>query len=45
MLQMLQSQIYDLQQLIKLEGFMCTQKPMKGKNKRLLKITEIYIIS
>jgi hypothetical protein len=27
MLQMLQSQNYGLQQLTKLEGFMCTQKP------------------
>jgi hypothetical protein len=29
MLQMLQSQNYGLQQLTKLEGFMCTQKPWK----------------
>jgi hypothetical protein len=27
MLQMLQSQNYDLQQLTRLEGFMCIQKP------------------
>jgi len=29
MLQMLQSQNYGLQQLTKLEGFMCIQKPWK----------------
>jgi hypothetical protein len=33
MLQMLQSQNYDLQQLTKLEGFMCTQKPWKERMK------------
>jgi hypothetical protein len=33
MLQMLQSQKYDLQQLTKLEGFMCTQKPWKERMK------------
>jgi hypothetical protein len=31
MLQMLQSQNYGLQQLTKLEGFMCTQKPSKER--------------
>jgi hypothetical protein len=45
MLQMLQSQNYGLQQLTKLEGFMCTQKTMKGKNERPLKTTPIYTIS
>jgi hypothetical protein len=45
MLQMLQPQNYGLQQLTKLEGFMCTQKTMKGKTERLLKTTPIYIIS
>jgi hypothetical protein len=33
MLQMLQSQNYGLQQLTKLEGFMCTQKPWKERMK------------
>ncbi len=37
MLQMLQSQNYGLQQLTKLEGSMCTQKTMKGKNEKPLK--------
>jgi hypothetical protein len=45
MLQMLQSQNYDLQQLTMLEGSMCTQKTMKGKNERLLKTTPLYTIS
>jgi hypothetical protein len=44
MLQMLQSQNYGLQQLTKLEGSMCTQKTMKGKNEPL-KTTPIYTIS
>jgi hypothetical protein len=33
MLQMLQSQNYGLQQLTKLEGSMCTQKPWKERMK------------
>ncbi len=33
MLQMLQSQNYDLQQLTMLEGSMCTQKPWKERMK------------
>jgi hypothetical protein len=33
MLQMLQSQNYDLQQLTMLEGCMCTQKPWKERMK------------
>jgi hypothetical protein len=42
---MLQSQNYGLQQLTKLEDFMCTQKTMKGENERLLKNTPMYTIS
>jgi len=45
MLQMLQSQNYDLQQIIKLEGSMCTQKNMKGENERLFKTIPLYTIS
>ncbi len=42
---MLQSQNYDLQQLTKLEGSMCTQKTMKGENERQLISTPLYTIS
>jgi hypothetical protein len=44
MFQMLQSQNYGLQQLTKLEGFMCTQKTMKGGNEIPLKTTPLYTI-
>jgi hypothetical protein len=44
MLQMLQSQNYDLQQLIKLEGYMCTQNPWKEKMKYYSKPLQ-YILS
>jgi hypothetical protein len=44
MLQILQSQNYDLQYLTRLEGFMCTQN-MKGENERPLKNTPLYTIS
>jgi hypothetical protein len=44
MLQMLQPQNYDLQQLTKLEGFMCTQKPWKKKMKDYWKPLQ-YILS
>jgi hypothetical protein len=45
MLQMLQSQNYDLQQLTKVEGPMCTQKTMKGENEKQFKTTPLYTIS
>jgi hypothetical protein len=45
MFQMLQSQNYGLQQITKLEGSMCTQKPWKERMKSLLKTTPIYTIS
>jgi hypothetical protein len=45
MLEMLQSQNYDLQQLTMLEGCKCTQKTMKGENERQLKTTPLYTIS
>jgi hypothetical protein len=41
----MQSQNYGLQQLTKLEGSMCTQKIMKGKNEKQLKTTPLYTIS
>ncbi len=41
---MLQSQNYGLQQLKKLEGFMCTQKPLKERMKDYSKPLH-YIIS
>jgi hypothetical protein len=44
MLQILQSQNYDLQYLTRLEGFMCTET-MKGENERLLKKPFHYILS
>jgi hypothetical protein len=44
MLQMLQSQNYGLQQLTKLEGSMCTQKPWKERMKDYLKPLQ-YILS
>jgi hypothetical protein len=44
MLQMLQSQNYDLQQLTKVEGSMCTQKPWKERMKDNSK-TLHYILS
>jgi hypothetical protein len=44
MLQMLQSQNYGLQQLIKHEGFMCTQKPWKERMKYYSKPLH-YILS
>jgi hypothetical protein len=37
MLQMLQSQKYDSQQVIKLEGSMCIQKPWKERMKNYSK--------
>jgi hypothetical protein len=44
MLQILQSQNYDLQYLTRLEGSMCI-KTMKGENERPLKNTPLYTIS
>jgi hypothetical protein len=44
MLQMLQSQNYDLQELTKPEGSICTQNHER-KNERLFKIAPIYIMS
>ncbi len=44
MLQMQQSQNYDLQQVTKLEGSMCTEKPWKEKMKDYSKPLH-YILS
>jgi len=44
MLEMLQSQNYDLQQLTMFEGSMCTQKPWKEKMKDYSKPLH-YILS
>jgi hypothetical protein len=44
MLQMLQSQNYDLQQVTKLEGSMCTLKPWKERMKDYSKPLH-YILS
>jgi hypothetical protein len=42
MFQMLQSQNYGLQQLTKLEGFMCIQKPWKREWKTIQNHSIIY---
>ncbi len=42
MLQMLQSQNYGLQQLTKVEGSMCTQKPWKERMKDYSKPLRLY---
>jgi hypothetical protein len=44
MLQMLQSQNYGLQQLTKLEGSMCIQKPWKGRMKDYQNHSNIYYL-
>ncbi len=44
MLQIQQSQNYDLQYLTRLEGSMCTQNH-EGKNERPFKNTPLYTIS
>jgi hypothetical protein len=44
MLQMLQSQNYGLQQLTKVEGSKCTQKPWKGRMKDYSKPLDYILI-